>query len=84
MKKHNIHFESITAGDYKRTLTLFGENTDQDREKMQTQLEEVHTLFKGFIHEHRPQVDLTQVATGEHWLARQAVESDLSRPIDDQ
>jgi serine protease SohB len=77
LKKHNIDFESLTAGEYKRTLTLFGENTEQDREKMKMQLEEVHNLFKQFIREHRPQVDVSQVATGEHWLAKQAIDLQL-------
>lgn len=77
LKKHDIDFELLTAGDHKRTLTLFGENTEQDREKMRDQLDEVHTLFKNFINQHRPQVDLLTVATGEHWLATQALELQL-------
>lgn len=72
LKKHDIEFEQLTAGEYKRTLTLFGENTKEAREKMQQELEETHQLFKQFIKEYRPQLDLQQVATGEHWLAAQA------------
>ncbi len=74
LKSKNIDFEQLTAGEYKRTLTLFGENTDEGREKMQQELEETHTLFKEFIKRHRPQVDLTKTATGEHWFATQALE----------
>jgi serine protease SohB len=72
LKKHNIDFEQLTAGEFKRTLSVFGENTTQGREKMQDELEQAHELFKTFIKEHRPQVDLNKVATGEHWFGSQA------------
>ena len=77
LKKHDIDFEQITAGEYKRTLTLFGENTDRDREKMKEELEETHHLFKEFIHENRQQVDIEKIATGEHWYGRKAIELKL-------
>ena len=73
LKKHDIEFEQLTAGEHKRTLTLFGQNTAKGREKMQEELETAHELFKNFIRMHRPQVDLTQVATGEHWFGTQAL-----------
>lgn len=72
LKKHNIDFEQLTAGEFKRTLSVFGENTAQGREKMQGELEQAHELFKTFISEHRPQVNLNEVATGEHWFGSQA------------
>ncbi len=68
LKKHDIEFEQLTAGEFKRTLTMFGENTDKAREKFLSELEETHTLFKDFIAEHRPSLELEKVATGEHWL----------------
>ena len=77
LKKHNVDFEQITAGQYKRTLTLFGENTDQDREKVQEELEETHQLFKNFIKENRGDVDIEKIATGEHWYGSQAMELKL-------
>ena len=77
LKKHNIDFEEITAGEYKRTLTLFGENTDKDRTKMKQELEETHQLFKEFIKTNREQVDIEKVATGEHWYGRKALELKL-------
>ena len=77
LKKHNIDFEEIVAGEYKRTLTLFGENTDKDRQKMREELEDTHQLFKEFIRENRPQVDIDQVATGEHWYGKKALELNL-------
>lgn len=72
LDKNNIEFEQLTAGQYKRTLTMFGKNTKQGREKLQTEIEDTHGLFKDFIKQHRPQIDLNKVATGEHWFAVQA------------
>jgi serine protease SohB len=73
LKEKGVDFELHTAGEYKRTLTLFGENTDEGREKLRQQLEETHDLFKAFIQRHRPGLDLTKVATGEYWHADQAL-----------
>lgn len=77
LKKHNIDFEQIYAGEYKRTLTLFGENTDRDRERMKVELEETHRLFKEFIKDNRAQVDIEKIATGEHWYGKQAIDLKL-------
>jgi len=77
LKKHNIEYETLTAGEHKRTLTLFGKNTPEGRAKMQAELEEVHVLFKSFVQKHRPDVNIEQVATGEHWHAVQTVEMKL-------
>lgn len=72
LKKHDIGYEQLTSGEYKRTLTLFGENTDKDRQKMQEDLDDTHELFKEFITQNRPQVDLKKVGTGEYWFATRA------------
>ncbi len=77
LEEKGIDFEQVTAGRYKRTLTLFGKNTDEGREKLQQELEDIHELFKSQIHEHRPQVDLERVATGEHWYGVRALELKL-------
>jgi serine protease SohB len=77
LKKHNVDFEQLTAGDHKRTLSLFGENTSKGRDKMQEDIEDVHQLFKDFIRHHRPQVDLEKVATGEHWFGTRALDLQL-------
>jgi serine protease SohB len=69
LKKHNIDFEQVTAGKYKRTLTLFGENTEEGREKMKEDLEEIHTAFKNYVATYRPAVNIDEVATGDYWLA---------------
>lgn len=77
LKKNDIEFEQMTAGEYKRTLTMFGENTDKARDKFKLELEETHGLFKNFIRDHRPELDLNKVATGEHWFGSQALELGL-------
>jgi serine protease SohB len=77
LKKHDIDFEQIAAGRYKRTLTLFGENTDADREKYREEIEEAHTLFKQFVAAQRPALDLERTATGEHWFGTRALELGL-------
>jgi serine protease SohB len=77
LESKGVDFEQITAGRYKRTLTLFGENTDEARQKLKSELEDVHELFKRQITEHRPQVDIESVATGEHWYGLRALEFKL-------
>ena len=68
-----VNFEQITAGRYKRTVTMFGENTDEDRAKLKEELEDVHTLFKQMVSSHRPSLDIERVATGEHWYGTRAL-----------
>jgi len=77
LKKHDVEFEQLTAGQYKRTLTMFGENDDLGRAKFKQELEETHELFKLFVSEHRPQLDIEQIATGEHWYGTQALTLNL-------
>lgn len=77
LKKRNIEFEQITAGEYKRTLTVFGQNTSKDRKKVQEEVNDAHELFKSFIEENRPIVNLAEIATGEHWFAARAFDYQL-------
>ncbi|RKS85768.1 inner membrane peptidase [Orbus hercynius] len=77
LKKNEIDVELQTAGQYKRTLTMFGENTAEGRQKFQQELEETHLLFKEFVAENRPNLNIDEVATGEHWFAIQAKEKGL-------
>lgn len=72
LKKNDIDYEMFTAGEYKRTVTMFGENTDKGRSKFVEELEDTHVLFKEFVSEHRPQVDINEVATGEVWFGLRA------------
>lgn len=77
LKKHDIDVELLTAGEYKRTLTMFGENTEQAREKFSEDLDNVHHIFKEHVSEHRKQTVIEKVATGEHWLAKEAFDLNL-------
>ena len=77
LKKHDIDFELYTAGEYKRTVTMFGENTEKGREKFMEDLEQTHELFKDFVGANRPELDIASVATGEVWYGQQAVERGL-------
>jgi serine protease SohB len=81
LDRHGVDFEQISAGKYKRTVTMFGENTDEDRAKLKEELEDVHTLFKAAISEYRPDLDLDRVATGEHWYGTTALQMGLADEI---
>ncbi|AVJ55467.1 protease SohB [Idiomarina sp. OT37-5b] len=77
LKNHDIDFEQITAGEFKRTLTIFGENTEEGRRKFKKDLEAIHHQFKEFVQTNRPQLDIDKVATGEVWSGQQAKELGL-------
>ena len=77
LKKNDIDYEMFTAGEYKRTVTMFGENTEKGRAKFVEDLEDTHVLFKEFVSENRPQVDIEKVATGEIWFGRRAKDVNL-------
>ena len=77
LRKHDIDFELVTAGKYKRTLTMFGENTASGREKFQAEIDDAHALFKNFVGTHRPHLDIERIATGEYWFGTRALELGL-------
>lgn len=77
LDKHGVDFELMKAGELKRTVTMFGKNTDEDRAHFNEQLEDTHDLFKEFVQENRPTLDIEKVATGEHWLATRGIELKL-------
>lgn len=77
LKKHDVDFEVVTAGKYKRTLTVFGENTDEGREKFTEDMENIHQLFKTHVATHRPELDIEAVATGEVWFGQDAMDRKL-------
>jgi serine protease SohB len=78
LDEHGVDVEQITAGKYKRTLTMFGKNTDEDRAKLKEELEDVHALFKDAVAKYRPDLDLDAVATGEHWYGTRALDLGLA------
>ena len=73
LRKHDIDYEVITAGQFKRTLTLFGRNTEEGRRKFREDLEETHELFKEHVARWRPALDLAVIATGETWYGNRAL-----------
>lgn len=77
LEARGVDFEQVTAGRYKRTVTMFGRNTDEDRAKLREELEDVHALFKQVVARHRPALNLEVVATGEHWYGTRALELGL-------
>ena len=82
LKKHDVDYEQFTAGEYKRTITMFGENTEKGRQKFTEELEDTHVLFKDFIKQNRPVVDVESVATGEVWYGSRAIERNLIDQIE--
>lgn len=77
LKEHNIDFELYTAGEYKRTVTIFGENTQEGKAKFEQELQQTHALFKHFVEKYRNQLNIEQVATGEHWYGQDALDLKL-------
>jgi serine protease SohB len=77
LASRGVDFEQITAGKYKRTVTMFGKNSDEDRAKLKEELEEVHHLFKDLVAKQRPNLDVEAVSTGEHWYGTRALEMGL-------
>lgn len=77
LKDKHVDFEQITAGNYKRTLTMFGQNTEEGREKLRQEVEDIHEIFKNSIQQYRRHIDIAKVSTGEHWVGLQALELKL-------
>ena len=77
LKKYDIDIELLTAGKYKRTLTMLGENTDEAREKFIEDIERIHASFKNHVQKFRRKLDIEKVATGEVWLGQEALDLNL-------
>ena len=77
LKRHDVDVEVLTAGRYKRTLDVLGENTEEGREKLRDELHDVHALFQEFIGTYRPALDLEEVSTGEAWYGQRALDRSL-------
>ena len=77
LKEHHVDFELYTAGQYKRTVTMFGENTDEGKAKFEEELQQTHNLFKHFVEKYRPQLNIDKVSTGEHWYGQDAIDLNL-------
>lgn len=77
LQARDIDWEQFTAGQFKRTVTVFGENTEAGRAKLREELEEIHARFRDFVQGRRAQLDMEKAATGEAWLGSQALELGL-------
>lgn len=77
LKKYDVDYELFTAGEYKRTVTMLGENTEKGKKKFLEEIEDTHSLFKDFVAENRPRLVIEKVATGEHWYGIRAKELNL-------
>ena len=73
LKKNDIDYQELTAGEYKRTISLLGEISEKGRAKFIEQLEDTHLLFKEFVSKFRPQMDVAKIATGEYWYGERAL-----------
>lgn len=74
LKKYDVDYEIISAGEFKRTLTTFGEITKKGKDKVQEDVETIHDIFKSWVKEHRPSVEIDKISTGETWVGMQAKE----------
>jgi len=77
LKRADVDYREVTAGEFKRTVTVFGEITAAGLEKFKEQIESTHGLFKSFVIKHRPKLDLSKVATGEHWYGQPSLDLGL-------
>ena len=77
LKKHDVDCDEVTAGEYKRTVSLMGKPTGKGHQRFKEQLQDMHTLFKDFVLSRRPQLDVAQVGTGEYWYGRRALDLNL-------
>jgi len=77
LRKYDVDYETISAGEFKTTLTTFGEITKKGRDKVKEDVEEMHVLFKNWVKEHRPAVEIDTIATGETWVGLQALERNM-------
>jgi serine protease SohB len=77
LKKHDVDFEMFTAGEYKRTVTMFGHNSAKAKDKFREDLEETHVLFKNHVSRFRPGLNIEEVATGDVWYGQDALENKL-------
>ncbi len=77
----NSEFQTVTAGKFKRTLTPTKKATKEDFQKTKEDVENILVLFKRFVKENRPVLDIDAVATGETWFGTDALERGLCDEI---
>ena len=72
-QKNAIDYEDITAGEFKRTVSVLGEITPAGRDHFQGKLEAIHDAFKAHVAARRPGADVARIANGDTWLASDAL-----------
>ncbi len=77
LKKYDVDYDIYTAGNFKRTVTMLGENTTEGKKKFVEEIEETHVLFKDMVKSQRPALDIEAIATGEHWYGSQCLANGL-------
>jgi serine protease SohB len=77
LDRYGVEVEQFTGGQFKRTVTPYGEPTEAERAKLTEQIEDIHALFKEFVGLNRPRLDLDRVATGEAWYGTRALDLGL-------
>jgi serine protease SohB len=77
LKRLDVEYDVYTAGEFKRTVSMLAENTEEGVKKFREELDETHTLFKALVQRHRPALQIQSVATGEHWYGSTAVDNGL-------
>ena len=77
LEGRGVDVEQFQAGEFKLTVNMLGKPTDEGRAKLQDQLDTIHTLFKDFVAQYRPALDIERVSTGEFWHGREALGLDL-------
>ena len=73
LKKNDIDYEEMTAGEFKRSVSVLGEITPEGREHFRGKLDSTHEAFKRFVQQCRPGVDIARVGDGDVWLGGEAL-----------
>lgn len=73
LKKQDVDMIELTAGKYKRSISMLGKISEEGKRHTTGQLKVIHEQFKEMVISYRPQVDIQQVATGDYWTAKTAL-----------
>ncbi len=77
LKKIDVDYEELTAGEHKRPISVLAPITDEGREHFRHKLEETHVAFKDFVRENRPALNVEAVGDGDYWYATDALKLGL-------
>lgn len=73
LKKNHVEVIELTAGKHKRPLSVLGQSTQEGKQHVKEQLQLIHEQFKSLVLQYRPDLDITQIATGDYWTAENAL-----------